>query len=154
NIVSWLKRRKSFRRLRRREYLVRQSVLANASQRACHHHPVWRTDHQPTGDLHESCTALLLQLAPQLVSTLNQRHVERMLEVGLANYPAVAVRGAERVTGTKLLDPKGTDPIPRQMVEGRRAHGPESDHDRVVASLSSHLSLSCIGNWNSARVNS
>jgi hypothetical protein len=44
---------------------------------------------------------------------LDQRHVKRMLEVRLADDPAVSMRGAELVSRRELLEPENTEASPR-----------------------------------------
>src|SRR5450756_2293139 len=100
-----LKCGESLMNLCRSQSFVREIVLACAPQRAGNDHSITRADHEPASDLHQRRSARLLQLAPQLVRALDQRHVKRMLEVGLANDAAVPVRGPQRVPRSKLLQP-------------------------------------------------
>jgi hypothetical protein len=55
-----------------------------------------------------------------------------VLEVLLANYPAVAVRRAEVVTLLELLDSNDTLPVPREMIKRGTSHCTEPDNDHVV----------------------
>ena len=58
-------------------------------------HPSRRADHQTAGRHQPACVPLrALQRAPLPVRPLHQRHVERILEVGLADDPRPALRRA------------------------------------------------------------
>ncbi len=55
-----------------------------------------------------------------------------MLEVGLANDAAVAVRRALLVALRELFEAEHAPPASREVIERRAAHGAESDDDGVV----------------------
>src|SRR6266566_3337697 len=86
---------KPFAHFDRRQYLVRQFMFPGASQRSRYDHPFERADHQSASNLHEWAAARILQLSPQLVGAPDERHVERVLKVGLADDATVTVRGSE-----------------------------------------------------------
>jgi hypothetical protein len=110
-----LKRGEPFVNLRRSQDFMRELVLARAPQRARDYHSVARADHESTGDLHQRCPTRLLQLAPQFMRSLDQRDVQRMLEVRLANDAAVTVRGAELVSLRELLESENAKTSAREM---------------------------------------
>src|SRR4029077_14009358 len=72
-----LKRREPFVYLRRSQDFMGKAVLTHAPQSAGNNHSVARTDHESAGDLHQGRPARFLQLAPQFVRSLDQRHVKR-----------------------------------------------------------------------------
>src|SRR5450759_5241861 len=123
---------------RRRQNFVRKVVLARASQRAGDDHSVARADHEPARDLHQRCSARRLQLAPQFVRSLDQRHVQRMLEVGLANNATVPVRRAELVCLRELLESQNAEATACEMKQRRAAHRAQSDDNGVVATRLDH----------------
>ena len=55
-----------------------------------------------------------------------------MLEVRLANNPAVAVRRAKVMQWRELLDTEGFHPASGQVIESGAPHRPQPDHDYVV----------------------
>src|SRR5450759_819650 len=124
--------------LRRSQNFVRKVVLARASQRAGDDHSVARADHEPARDLHQRCSARRLQLAPQFVRSLDQRHVQRMLEVGLANNATVPVRRAELVCLRELLESQNAEATACEMKQRRAAHRAQSDDNGVVATRLDH----------------
>jgi hypothetical protein len=99
-----LKRGESSAGLSGTQDLVLEPMLRRASQGTGYDRAIGRPDHQATGDLHQRAAVLLLELTPKLIRPLHQRHVQRMLEVHLSNYPAVTVRGPELVAGGVLLE--------------------------------------------------
>ena len=117
---------------------VRQGVFSGAPQRARHDHPILRADHQSAGDLHQRCAARVLQLAPQLVRALNERDIQRVLEISLPNDPAVTMRRTQRVPGSELLETEHPHPSAREMKQCSAPHRAEADHDDFVATLLSH----------------
>src|SRR4026207_493228 len=103
-VIRQLERRKSPVSFRRRQNLVSRILRVGPPKRAGNHHPVGWPDHQSTAEGHQYLATLFFELPPELVRALYERDIQRMLEVLLANYPAVAVRGAELVTLAELLD--------------------------------------------------
>src|SRR5438552_16730658 len=73
------------------EELVGQPVFGRTAERSRYDHSLRRADHQTTGDRQERSPSTLFQLAPELVGALDERDVQWMLEVLLANDPAVRV---------------------------------------------------------------
>lgn len=73
--------------LRRVQQLVRQVPLLGAAQAAGHGPAVRPAHHQPAGPEHHGPATVRLDLRPQLGRAQQQRHVGRVLEVGLAGDP-------------------------------------------------------------------
>src|SRR5688572_6257072 len=85
------------------------------------------TEVETSGLVYELLVALGLQLVPELVGTPEQRHVAWVLEVRLADHPAVPVRAPERVTERVLLDPERPHPARREVRERRAPHRAHPD---------------------------
>jgi hypothetical protein len=83
-------------------------------------------------DPEQPLAGLDLELAPERVRAPDERHVARVLEVGLPDDARQTVRGAELVGDLEALDPEHAPAAPREMVERRAAHPADSDHDDVV----------------------
>ncbi len=79
------------RHLRRVEHLVRQAVRPCARERAADEAPLGRTDRQPAGRHQQGAAGAVLERLPRRVGPLHQRHVQRMLEVGLTDDPRAAL---------------------------------------------------------------
>lgn len=73
------------------EQLVRQVPLPCREQAARDGERVLPTEEQATVQRHDVLTGVALQLLPQLVGAQQQRHVRRVLEVGLPGDPRPAV---------------------------------------------------------------
>ena len=72
------------------------------------------------------------QLVPQLVGAQQQRHVGRVLEVGLPDDARPAVAGTLVVGGGELLQPEHPLPALGQVIRRGTAHATEPDDDNVV----------------------
>src|ERR1700741_334037 len=124
-------------------------MLLFASQRAGYDHSSGRADHQAAGDLHEGCPADAFELPPQFVRPLNERDVQRMLEVRLTDDATVAVRRTKGMAWSELLEAEDAHSTARQMKERCAPHRAEADDDHVVATLLSHLEVICTSSCNS-----
>lgn len=102
--------------------------------RTCNNHPLRRPDHQTAGDCHQSLTGTLFELSPQVIGTLHQRDVQRVLEILLTDYAAVSVRRALGMPGPELLDAEDPSAKLCQMKEGRATHRAQSDDNCVKVS--------------------
>src|SRR5258706_7651596 len=74
-----------------RKDLVRQVMCFRAAARAAEHSSIFRANHQSTGLDKEFGSKFRFQSVPQLISSLHQRNVEWMLEVGLPNNARLTV---------------------------------------------------------------
>ena len=83
--------------LGRVEHLVRQVPLPRGAQAAGDGVRVGPADEQAAGERDEVLAGVDGGPLPQLVRPQQQRHVRRVLEVGLPGDPRAAVAGAERV---------------------------------------------------------
>src|ERR1019366_9573644 len=97
---------KSRTRFIRTNHLVLKIVLGCAPNRAADDCAVGGSDHESTVDCHQRLPRRLLQLRPELICALDERNVQRVLEIHLADYPAVAMRRAHAVRRFELLDSK------------------------------------------------
>ena len=75
---------------------------------------------------------LLLELAPERVRALDERHVARVLEVRLPDDPRDAVRRASLVGDVEPLDAQHALASAREVVERRAPHPADPDDDHVV----------------------
>ena len=112
---------------------MRQAVRPRAGEGAGDEPSVRRADRQAAGRHQQPPPGAPLERLPVLVGALHQRHVERVLEVGLADDAGAALRRAAGVRQRELLEAEDAPAAPRQLGERRRAHRAEADHDRVVA---------------------
>src|SRR2546423_227674 len=124
-------------------------MLARASQCSAYDHSSLGADHQSAGDPHQLATALALQLRPQLVRATYARHVQPVLEVGIAYNATVALGRAERATRSELFASECAHTAHRQVKKCGTSHRTQADYDHVIAALSSHAAVSCIDSWNS-----
>ena len=120
------------------EDLVRQSVQHRCLEAARDHGVVRVAEVEPAAQPHEVAPRLLLQLAPALEGSLEERHVAGPLEVGLADDPAAAVGRAPVVGGPERLQPEDPQATGGQGVHGGRPHRPHADDDHVVAGSAGH----------------
>src|SRR5262249_52514295 len=74
---------------------------------------------------------ICLELGPELICAVQQRHVSGMLEVGLADDARLSVRTAAVVRDRKLLDPENALATAGQGIKRGAAHSPDADHDRI-----------------------
>src|SRR6476659_1102652 len=72
------------------------------------------------------------ELAPQLVGSLEQRHVVGMLEVGEPDDPRQAVRRAMLMKQVEALESERALSAPGEVIERGASHPADSDHDDVV----------------------
>src|SRR5918992_138371 len=114
-----------------REQLVRHIVLECAAARTADDRAVGRADHQSARLMEERAFRLALQLLPKLVRATDQRHVERVLEVRLADDARATVRRTERVWRRELVDAERADAAAGELVERRAPHGAQADDDDV-----------------------
>ena len=113
--------------LRRRQHLVGEPVAPGAVERAGDEAAVGRPDGEAAGGHEQPRAGLGLERLPRGVGALHQRHVERMLEVGLADDPRAALRRAAGVRQRELLEAEDTpaaagqrgQPSPRPSRRGR-----------------------------------
>src|SRR5690242_2727098 len=76
----------------------------------------------------------VLQLMPQPVTFLQQRHVARVLEVGLTDHARAPVRAAAIMRRTETIDPQHPQPARRQLKERGATHAANTKHNCVVTS--------------------
>ena len=74
-----------------------------------------------------------LELAPELVGAAEQRDVVRVLVVGEADDPRLAVHRPALVDEAELLEPEHAAAAAREVVQRGAAHRPDAGDDRVVA---------------------
>ena len=84
-------------------------------------------------DVEQLLAGLGLELAPELVRAAEERHVVGVLEVGEADDPCEAVRGAALVKEVEALEPEDAPAASREVVEGGAPHAADSDDDGVVS---------------------
>jgi hypothetical protein len=114
-------------------------VLDGARTRAGDHLGVGRPEHQPARHGQEPRAGTLLEPPPELVRALDDRDVQRLLEVGLADDPSAAVRRAERVRRPVAVEAEHALPARGELERGLAAHRTEPDHSDVVASHEAHI---------------
>ena len=93
---------------------------------------VGRPDGQAAGGHEQARAGLGLERLPRGVGALHERHVERVLEVGLADDAGAALRRAAGVRQRELLEADDPPAAPGQLGERRGPHRAQADHDRVV----------------------
>ena len=76
--------------------------------------------------------AALFQLIPTPVRSPQKRNIIRMLVVGFADYPCLAVRAAARVHQPKLLDSQHAATAACQLKSRRRPHTSQAEHNDVI----------------------
>src|SRR5258705_10232969 len=84
----------------------------------------------------------LLQLAPQRVGALYQRHVGRMLEIGEPDDARCAMRGTAVVAGREPFDAQDALAAACKPMERGAAHHAKPDHDDVEMA---HAVSACSG---------
>ena len=84
------------------------------------------------GRLHELAPTFVLERAPVLVGATHQRDVARILEVRLADDPALAVMGTVCVRGCEAIETEHAAPTARQMEGGRAPQRAQAGDDDVV----------------------
>ena len=119
------------------EHLVPQVPFPARTQAARNCEAVRRPDEQPAREPVDLALGIGGELVPQLVGTQQQRHIRRVLEVGLPDDARTAVAGSFVVGGSELLQPEHPLPASREMVGGGAAHAAEPDHDDVVTPVRS-----------------
>ena len=115
------------------EQFVRQVPFPGRTQTARDGQAVRGADEQAAGHPVHVAPAVGGEFLPQLVGAQQQRHVGRVLEIGLPDDPGSAMAGALVVGRGELL--QAEDPLSAcgQVVGGRAAHPTEPDDDDVVA---------------------
>ena len=129
--LAWLEGGKARPHVARREHLMLKAMLAGAAQCAGDERAVLRPEHEPAGHVQQRCPAPLLELAPQGERALHHGDVHWVLEVHLANDPAVAVRRPEPVPRRPPLQSEHALSPQREVRGGRAPHGAESGDDGV-----------------------
>ena len=114
------------------EHLVGQVPRPHARQRAGHDVGVGSPDHQRARPRDHRLAGVGRQSFPALVRPAHERHVGRVLEVGLAHDARVAVARAAVVGRRELLEPRHQRPPLGEGGGGRRAHPAEADHDHPL----------------------
>ena len=94
---------------------VLQAVQLRAAQCAGHERAVWRANHQAAGGTQQRAARKALQLAPAIESALHHRHVDRMLEVSLADDARLAMRRAQGVRWREAIEADHVDAAARQL---------------------------------------
>ena len=117
---------------------MRQAVLGCATQSTRDYHTVREADHQAAVDGHQRRSAALLELPPELVGAPHQRNVERVLEVGLADDAAIAVRRAEGVSLRELIEAEHTPAAQSELAKRSASHRAEPQDNRVVPLMVGH----------------
>jgi hypothetical protein len=112
---------------------VLELVLDARPQRALEDPGVRRACVDRAGDVQQGLARAALDLAPQLVGPAQQHHVGRVLVVGHADDPRLAVRRALVVRHVVALEAEDALPAARQVVGRRAPHAAHADDDRVVA---------------------
>ena len=112
-------------------------MLGRGTQHAGHDDAVRRARLRQADLVEQLSARLLLQLVPQPVAFEQQRHVIRVLEIGLADDARVAVRAAAIVRRMEAVDAEHAHAAARQMIQRGTAHAAGAEHDRVVAFMTS-----------------
>ena len=115
------------------EHVVGEIPLLTGPQAACHGQAVRGSDEQAAGHAVDVSTAVCGELVPQFVCAQEQRHIGRILEVGLADDAGAAVAGSSVVCGRELLQPQHALPAGGEMVGRGAAHAAQPDHDDVIS---------------------
>jgi hypothetical protein len=131
-ILRHLEQRKTLADLRVVELLVGQAVRAGRLQATGHEGAVRRAEVDAPRDLDQPAAGPVLQLGPELVAAMQQRHVVGMLEVAQTDEPRVAVARTHRVGDRKLLQTEHPRPALGQLGAHGRAHRSHAHHDHVV----------------------
>ena len=113
------------------ELLVRQPMLPGAPSRPGDEGAAGRPDHESAGGDQQLAIALFLERGPPLIGSLHQRHVLRMLEVGLPDDAALAVGRPEGVGGPKSIEADNPLAPARQLERRHAAHGAEPNDTDV-----------------------
>lgn len=107
-------------------------MLAGTAERARHEHSALDAYHQTAVDVQQLLTGFRAQLIPELVRSLKERHVHRMLEVHLPDDAAVAMGRSEFVPGHPSLEPEHFLPASRKMSCRSAAHRAKAGNDYVI----------------------
>ena len=67
-----------------------------------------------------------------MIGALDQRDIQGMLEIGLANDPGETVRGTQGMRGLKPVKPQDSPPTRSQVISSGAAHGPQPNDDDIV----------------------
>ena len=127
-VVGRVERREATPDLRGVEHLVRQVPLAGRTQAAGHGRAVRPAEVEAAVERHQ----VGVQLVPQLVGAQQQRHVRRVLEVGLPDDARPAVTGPLVVRRTEAFEAEHPLTAGREMRRRGAAHAAEPEHDDVV----------------------
>ena len=116
-------------------------MLTACEQRAAHDSPVLGPGRERADDLEQPLARPRLELAPELVGAAKQADVSRLLVVGKADDPRLAVHRAAVVHEPELLEAEHPLTPPGEVKGGRGAHRADADDDRVVASAGGRHAL-------------
>ncbi|MCY1528563.1 hypothetical protein D9M68_636710 [compost metagenome] len=124
------------------EHLVRDAEALGAGDGAAHEvglavvfgHAVARREDEAAGGGHQRAAGARLELAPDGVRAVHQRHVLVAFADGQPRDARIAMRRAAVVRWRELVDAEHARPALRELVEGGRAEGAQADDDRVVMS--------------------
>ncbi len=116
----------------RRERLHVETVLPGTGQDSGDESSFGPADLEQADVMEECTSAAGFQFVPEFVGPQDQRHVIRMLVVGLADDTSLAVRAAAVVAGRKAIETEHASPASRQMIEGRAADAAGAHDDHVI----------------------
>jgi hypothetical protein len=132
HVVGWLEDWKAASQFGGGKDLVGEFVLLGAALRADEEDAVGRADHQAAGLLEELSAGGFFQVGPQLIGALDERHVERVLEIGLADDAGQAVRGTEIVRRFEAIKTQDALPARGEVIGRGAAHRAEAGDDNIV----------------------
>src|SRR5262249_78498 len=130
--VAELQRWKSSTNLTARKHFDRQVMLARGSAYPLHDAAAGAPHVQAVALSQQLPAVELLEVVPALEGPAHQRYVARVLVVGGADDPRLAVRTATVVANAELFQPQHADAAAGELETGRRAHAADANDDHIV----------------------
>ena len=107
-------------------------MLGCGVARSRHHEVVRSTGDEHTAEVDDLAAVFSVELIPVFVGSLQQGHVVRMLEIGLADDAGFAVGTAAIMGEEILLQAQDALTAPGEMPGRGRAHAAEADDNGIV----------------------
>ena len=108
-------------------------MLMSTCEYARHDNAIWRPNFDETRLVIQLLARSLFEIGPQLIRTVQQRNVIRMLEISLTDDTRLAVRAAVGMSAGKPIEPENFGSALPQMKRRRAAYAACADNDDVVS---------------------
>src|SRR5690242_12458830 len=106
-------------------------MLPRTAKCSSYEYTVRLADHQTAGLMEQPAYRAALEFGPELIRTLHERYISRVLVVGLADDSRQPMRRSQRMRRRESIEPDDAHTALRQVIERGAAHRSKSDDDDI-----------------------